>query len=269
MKFICEKCDIPFDFEMKENLSKESMKVTFCCIGCDARFSVVTNSDEGNALYSLGVKIGEKENVEPLEITHTATDGGEVKEEREKNPIWTPEAEERLNNVPSSMRSMAKGIVEKLAKDKGCAVIDAALMDEARDKFIKGIEAKGEGEESPVWTPEAQERLNNVPSFGRPIAKSAVEKLAKDKGCTVIDEALMDEARDKCMRGKEEEAKGEREEALIWTPKAEERLNNVPSFVRPMAKRAVEKLAREKGQTVIDEALMDEARGKFMGECKE
>jgi hypothetical protein len=48
-------------------------------------------------------------------------------------------------------------------------------------------------------------------------------------------------------------------------PEAEKRLNNVPSFVRPMAKRAVEGLARKKGLKVIDEALMDEAKGKFMG----
>jgi hypothetical protein len=32
-----------------------------------------------------------------------------------------------------------------------------------------------------------------------------------------------------------------------------------------MAKRAVEGLARKKGLKVIDEALMDEAKGKFMG----
>ncbi|ODS31688.1 MAG: putative universal stress protein, partial [Candidatus Scalindua rubra] len=136
MKFICEKCDIPFDFEMKENLSKESMKVTFCCTGCDARFSMVTNPGETHLLYSLGVNIGGKEKAGTSKITQTAPKGKEAEGEREETPIWTPEAEERLNNVPSFVRPMAKRSVEKLAKERGCRVIDAALMDEARDKFM-------------------------------------------------------------------------------------------------------------------------------------
>lgn len=53
-------------------------------------------------------------------------------------------------------------------------------------------------------------------------------------------------------------------DALTWTPGAEARLNNAPSFIRPMAKMAIERVARDKGVRVIDEALMDEAKGEFM-----
>ena len=140
MKFICEKCNIPFDFEMKENLSKESMKVTFCCKGCDARFSMVTNPEETHLLHSLGVNIEGKEKAETSKITQTAPKGEEAKREKEEAVIWAPEAKERLDNVPSFVRPMAKKAVEKLAKEKGCVVIDAALMNEARDKFMGGCE---------------------------------------------------------------------------------------------------------------------------------
>ena len=59
--------------------------------------------------------------------------------------------------------------------------------------------------------------------------------------------------------------KGEKTaEAFIWTPGAEARLGNAPALIRPMAKRAVEKLAGDKGLVVIDEELMDEVKGKFM-----
>lgn len=140
MKFICEKCDITFDFEKKENLSKESMKVTFCCKGCDARFSMVTNPEETHLLHSVGVNIGGKEKAGTSKTTQTAPKGEEAMREKEEAIIWAPEAKERLNNVPSFVMPMAKKAVEKLAKEKGCFVIDAALMDEAREKFMGGCE---------------------------------------------------------------------------------------------------------------------------------
>ena len=56
----------------------------------------------------------------------------------------------------------------------------------------------------------------------------------------------------------------EKGDTLIWTPGAEARLNNAPSFIRPMAKMAIERIAGDKGVSVIDEALMDEAKGEFM-----
>lgn len=52
---------------------------------------------------------------------------------------------------------------------------------------------------------------------------------------------------------------------LTWTPGAEARLNNAPSFIRPMAKMAIERVARDKGVSVIDESVMDEAKGEFAG----
>src|SRR6185369_15676473 len=50
---------------------------------------------------------------------------------------------------------------------------------------------------------------------------------------------------------------------LAWTPEAEARLERIPSFIRPMAKKAVERLAETKGYATITEAVMDEARGAF------
>ena len=55
------------------------------------------------------------------------------------------------------------------------------------------------------------------------------------------------------------------EKELQWTPEAEEKLKKIPVFVRPMAKKSIEKLAREKNVDVIDEALMAEAQQKSMG----
>ena len=51
--------------------------------------------------------------------------------------------------------------------------------------------------------------------------------------------------------------------AVVWTSEAEARVERVPSFIRPMARRAIERFAAEHGHSTIDETVMDEARGAF------
>ncbi len=50
---------------------------------------------------------------------------------------------------------------------------------------------------------------------------------------------------------------------MSWTPEALARLANIPDFVRPMAKQGVEQFAQSQGHLVVDEAILDQARGKF------
>jgi hypothetical protein len=51
--------------------------------------------------------------------------------------------------------------------------------------------------------------------------------------------------------------------AIAWTPEAAARIERIPAFIRPMARKAVERLAESKGYATITEAVMDEARGAF------
>ena len=52
-------------------------------------------------------------------------------------------------------------------------------------------------------------------------------------------------------------------DGLTWTATAEERLQNIPSFVRTMARKGIDKYAREKGLTQVDDTLLDEAKEFF------
>lgn len=52
-------------------------------------------------------------------------------------------------------------------------------------------------------------------------------------------------------------------DGLQWTQEALSRLENIPDFVRPMAKQGIEHFAESQGCPVIDEAVLDQARGKF------
>jgi radical SAM protein with 4Fe4S-binding SPASM domain len=51
----------------------------------------------------------------------------------------------------------------------------------------------------------------------------------------------------------------------LWTKEAEERLARVPSFVRSMVRRAVERYALDHGIRAITPAMMDEVKQKAMG----
>jgi hypothetical protein len=48
---------------------------------------------------------------------------------------------------------------------------------------------------------------------------------------------------------------------VAWTAEAEARLERVPAFIRPMARKAIERYAEGKGYPAVTEVVMDEARG--------
>ena len=51
--------------------------------------------------------------------------------------------------------------------------------------------------------------------------------------------------------------------AVRWEPAAEARLERIPEFIRPMARRSIERFAEERGYPSITEMVMDEARSVF------
>jgi Proto-chlorophyllide reductase 57 kD subunit len=53
------------------------------------------------------------------------------------------------------------------------------------------------GEPIPVrWTAAAEARLANIPEFVRPMARTGIEKFARERGAFEVDEKILDAARD-------------------------------------------------------------------------
>ena len=53
------------------------------------------------------------------------------------------------------------------------------------------------GEPIPVrWTAGAEARLANIPEFVRPMARTGIERFAREKGSLEVDEKILDAARD-------------------------------------------------------------------------
>ena len=61
----------------------------------------------------------------------------------------------------------------------------------------EGAEARQLSAEAPVrWTAAAEARLANIPSFVRPMARTGIEKFAREQGAAEVDEQILDAARD-------------------------------------------------------------------------
>ena len=54
----------------------------------------------------------------------------------------------------------------------------------------------GEGGPTVRWTAAAEARLANIPEFVRPMARTGIEKFARDNGSLEVDEKILDAARE-------------------------------------------------------------------------
>ncbi len=62
---------------------------------------------------------------------------------------------------------------------------------------VEGVKTQGAGETIPVrWTAAAEARLEKVPAFVRPMARTGIEQFAREKGALEVDEKVLDEARE-------------------------------------------------------------------------
>ncbi|MEE8400586.1 MAG: PCP reductase family protein [Candidatus Hydrothermarchaeaceae archaeon] len=133
MKFLCEKCNEYMHYEDSKP-EEGSMRITFACSGCGNRISLITNPGETQLVHSLGVSIGgRKTKAQPLELTRTT-----LRQKRKvemEEPIWSGEASERIERIPSFARNMAKKAVEKFAKEKGYRKITPEVVEEAKKKM--------------------------------------------------------------------------------------------------------------------------------------
>ena len=166
MKFLCVSCDEPMKFIGSEGPDEGSLAVTFGCPRCGHHVAMLTNPFETQMVRSLGVKIGGRtvpaEPFEQLRSTlasqrpdlfeGTAPQSGEAQETRTDGPgcpfaamipgqeeaasggviSWGPEAEQRIERIPSFIRPMAKRAIERYAMGKGYTFITESVMDEAR-----------------------------------------------------------------------------------------------------------------------------------------
>ncbi len=250
MKFVCLNCETYMSFEKVEKPAEGSLGVFFGCPSCGAKFSMVTNPGETQMVSSLGVKLGGRTApAEPFEMTR-----GTLKDEamaggatmaaylNEKIQDGQP-AGAAASATPSAASSAPTG--KEGEKSGGCPfsamVAQMGLTSGAQSGTASAF----------TWTPDAKDKLERLPSFVRPMVQGSIEAYARKHGITTITLQVMDDAKS--------DSNG-----MTWSPEAERRLDNIPDFIRPMARKEIERLAKERGATTITAQVMDEAKEKFM-----
>ena len=139
MKFLCVDCDKQMAFEERQLPGDGTLAATFKCPTCGRVVAMLTNPMETQLVSSLGVEIGGRTvPAQPLETVRkmVATGRDDAFDDGAsgvgRGALWSQEATERLNRVPSFVRGMVKRIYADFAKERGIAEITPAVMDTAR-----------------------------------------------------------------------------------------------------------------------------------------
>ncbi len=169
MKFLCVPCDSPMKLQSVGPPERGSLSVVYSCPECGYEMAMLTNAYETQVVQSLGVRIGPS----------TELRAGPESEARPSN---------RLRAAGASA-SPAEALAETGTSGTGCPF--AAMV-----PGMEGAE-RTPGEPIPVrWTAAAEARLANIPEFVRPMAKTGIEKFAREQGSLEVDEKILDAARD-------------------------------------------------------------------------
>ena len=246
MKFVCLNCETYMSFEKVEKPGEGSLGVFFGCPSCGAKFSMVTNPGETQMVASLGVKLGGRPAAaEPFEMTR-----GTLKDEAlAGSGAMAAYLNEKIQGGQPAAPAKPAVAAGKEGEKSGSGCPFSAMVAEM------GLTSSGKtqnGGTDLAWTPDAREKLDRLPSFVKPMVQGSVEAYARKHGYKSITLQVMDDS------------KNDSPDGLTWTPDAERRLDNIPDFIRPMARREIERIAKERGLATITAQVMDEAKEKFM-----
>ncbi|MGQ0809660.1 MAG: PCP reductase family protein [Nitrospiraceae bacterium] len=248
MKFVCLNCETYMNFEKVEKPAEGSLGVFFGCPSCGAKFSMVTNPGETQMVSSLGVTLGGRTAAaEPFEMTR-----GTLKDEALAGAgQMASYLNEKIQGgqpvgAPSGTTKAAPG---KDGEKSGSGCPFSAMV--AEMGLTTGAKTGSAASEF-TWTADAKEKLDRLPSFVKPMVQSSVETYARKQGYKSITLQVMDDSKNDTGNG------------VAWTPEAEQRLENIPDFIRPMARREIERVAKERGNATITAQVMDDAKEKFL-----
>jgi hypothetical protein len=184
----------------------------------------------------------------------------------EADIAWTKEALARMDRAPLFLRGMVKRLAERKAHELGYTEITAEILDQFKSQMMGRMggessmaAAADQMEQGKIpWTAAAKARLETVPEFMRHMIQQIAEELAAERGHLEVNIELFEKV----------EALGDVQDQaaspMTWTDGARARLqdkvrNSPPiamDFVTDMLKRDTEDLAREKGLSQIDEAIL-------------
>lgn len=178
MKFLCIDCDEPMKIKRTEGPEEGSLTVIFGCPICQRDIALLTNPWETQLLRSMDVKVGGKTvPAEPMSMIRTT-----LAQKHEENM-------DKQTVSGSTFETQNRKDLERQTPDSGPGCPFSQMVSHAFARNTSSVNKE------PVWTEEAEKRLERIPSFVRPMVKKGVEMYAKERGYNEINEAVMDEAK--------------------------------------------------------------------------
>ena len=170
MKFLCVPCDSPMKLQTVGPPDRGSLSIVYACPECGYEMAMLTNAYETQVVQSLGVRIGPDASTQ---ASGTSQSGSGC-----PFSAMIPTVEGGLHS--GGARSAPAGA----ERGEGAPASD-------------GVGGSG-GAKPPGldWTAAAEARLANVPEFVRPMARTGIERFARERGAVEVDEKVLDEARD-------------------------------------------------------------------------
>ena len=214
----------------------------------------------------------EKRKIVSKDMVHRMLADGD---QRDAGLSWSDDAIRRIERVPEGfMRDASKRRVEDFAHRQGHAEITLEICEaglaEARNAMMQAMQSGGSApsasaaekpEDSSVleWSDEAEERLGQAPAgFVRELARLRVEAFALSQGTARITTDLMDEKFDQWAA-----LSGQLDRQLAWEADAWARIRRIPSFVRGMVIREIERCAGKMGKDKVTIEVIEKVGGTW------
>ncbi len=164
----------------------------------------------------------------------------------------------RSHLAPERAQEMAVRAAEQRAQRKGVDEIGSAFIQSLGKKLGYGHPLSDRGNLPQfTWTPEAEQRLAEVPEFCRELTRWRVEWTAHKHGLgTTITPEIM-EVKYQMWGEVSHRIQDRHRDGLPWTDAALRRFERIPDFVKGQVLEAVEGNARQDGVEVIDDEVVD------------
>jgi len=179
VKFLCVPCDQPMKLATLGPPDRGSLSVLYSCPACGYEMAMLTNPYETQIVQSLGVKVGGAD--------AGPTAGGPAPGAAAASSGAGAGAANDAEAAPAGSRCPFAGMIG--ASDAaGAAAVEPGVAG-------AGAAPVASGAAEPTWTDTASERMNAIPAFVRPMARTGIERFARERGYGTIDEKVLEEAR--------------------------------------------------------------------------
>jgi hypothetical protein len=142
-----------------------SLSVVYSCPECGYEMAMLTNPFETQLVQSLGVRIGPDTGAAAPRVAGSGA------------LVGVPAEAGTANGASTSGCPFA----EMMSSPEGAVASRAGQAAES-------IQVR--------WTAAAEARLANIPAFVRPMARTGIERYARERGILEVDEQILDAARD-------------------------------------------------------------------------